>query len=60
MHFVCWKASVWDGRVLFTDPAQRIVANLETCFLPKVRILNGIHTVMVAIFIPRDLQSGRC
>ena len=34
---------------LFTDPAQRIVDDLNTCFLPKVRILNGIHTIMVAI-----------
>jgi tagaturonate reductase len=42
---------------LFTDPAQRIVDDLETCFLPKVRILNGIHTIMVAMFYPKSFQT---
>jgi tagaturonate reductase len=44
---------------LFTDPAQRIVDDLNTCFLPKVRILNGIHTIMVAIFYPKGFQTVR-
>ncbi|CAN5561326.1 tagaturonate reductase [soil metagenome] len=42
---------------LFTDPAQRIVDDLKTCFLPKVRILNGIHTIMVAMFYPKGFQT---
>jgi tagaturonate reductase len=42
---------------LFTDPAQRIVDDLNTCFLPKVRILNGIHTIMVARFLPRGFET---
>ena len=42
---------------LFTDPAQRIVADLNTCFLPKVRILNGIHTLMVAMFYPKGFKT---
>ncbi len=42
---------------LFTDPAQRVVDDLTTCFLPKVRILNGIHTVMTAIFYPKGFQT---
>ncbi len=42
---------------LFTDPAQRIVDDLKTCFQPKVRILNGIHTIMVAMFYPQGFQT---
>ena len=42
---------------LFSDPAQRIVDDLKTCFLPKVRILNGIHTIMVAMFYPKGFQT---
>jgi tagaturonate reductase len=42
---------------LFSDPAQRIVDDLNTCFLPKVRILNGIHTIMVAIFLPKGFET---
>jgi tagaturonate reductase len=42
---------------LFTDPAQRIVDDLNTCFLPKVRILNGIHTIMVAMFLPKGFET---
>ncbi len=42
---------------LFTDPAQRIVSDLNTCFLPKVRILNGMHTIMVAIFYPKGFKT---
>src|SRR5262249_12385657 len=42
---------------LFTDPAQRIVDDLNTCFLPKVRILNGIHTIMAAIFLPKGFET---
>lgn len=42
---------------LFTDPAQKIVDDLNTCFLPKVRILNGIHTIMVAKFLPKGFET---
>jgi tagaturonate reductase len=42
---------------LFSDPAQRIVDDLATCFLPKVRILNGIHTIMAAIFYPKGFET---
>ena len=42
---------------LFTDPALKIVADLNTCFLPKVRILNGIHTIMVAVFYPPSFKT---
>ena len=44
---------------IFTDPAQRIVDNLATCFLPKVRILNGVHTILVALYLPKGFQTVR-
>jgi tagaturonate reductase len=42
---------------LFSDPAQRIVEDLNTCFLPKVRILNGIHTIMTAMYLPKGFET---
>lgn len=48
-----------DMPTIFTDPAQRIVDDLATCFLPKVRILNGIHTAIVAMFLPKGFQTVR-
>jgi len=37
---------------LFTHPAMRLVDDLAPFYLRKVRILNGLHSAMVAKFLP--------
>lgn len=55
--------------VLFSHPALQLVDDLAFCYLRKVRILNGLHSAMVAKFkdkgfvtvqdVLRDLQATR-
>jgi tagaturonate reductase len=43
--------------LLFNHPAIQIVDNLSVCYLRKVRILNGLHSAMVAKFLPKGFVT---
>ena len=43
----------------FDHPAVRVVDDLAPFALRKIRILNGLHTAMVARFLPRGYETVR-
>lgn len=43
--------------LLFDHPAIALVDDLTPYYLRKVRILNGLHTAMVAKFLPKGYQT---
>lgn len=42
---------------LFQHPAIQLVDDLSVCYLRKVRILNGLHSAMVAKFLPQGFVT---
>lgn len=57
--YALWAIEKPDGRevTLFRHPAIRIVDDLSPFYLRKVRILNGLHTAMVAKFLPAGFET---
>lgn len=43
--------------VLPRHPAVRIVSDLQPYYLRKVRILNGLHTAMTALYLPAGMRT---
>lgn len=42
---------------IFQHPAIQVVDDLAVCYLRKVRVLNGLHTSMVAKFLPQGFVT---
>ncbi|MCE9606473.1 MAG: altronate dehydrogenase [Planctomycetia bacterium] len=57
--YTLWAIEKPAGREapLFAHPAIRIVDDLTPFYLRKVRILNGLHSAMVAKFLPAGFET---
>ncbi len=57
--YALWAIEKPVGRdvPLFKHPAIRIVDDLQPFYLRKVRILNGLHSAMVAKFLPAGFET---
>jgi tagaturonate reductase len=57
--YMLWAIERPAGRdvALFQHPAIQVVDDLSVCYLRKVRILNGLHTSMVAKFLPQGFVT---
>jgi tagaturonate reductase len=57
--YALWAIEKPAGREvpLFTHPAIRLVGDLAPFYLRKVRILNGLHSAMVAKFLPAGFET---
>ncbi|WP_425616529.1 hypothetical protein NA78x_000177 [Anatilimnocola sp. NA78] len=43
--------------LMFSHPAIQLVDDLSVCYLRKVRILNGLHSAMVARYLPKGFVT---
>jgi tagaturonate reductase len=57
--YALWAIEKPAGRdvPLFSHPAIRVVDELSPFYLRKVRILNGLHSAMVAKFLPAGFET---
>lgn len=57
--YTLWAIEKPQGRdlQLFRHPAIQIVDDLSVCYLRKVRILNGLHSAMVAKFLSKGFVT---
>lgn len=57
--YALWAIERPAGRdvPLFTHPAIKVVDELSPFYLRKVRILNGLHSAMVAKFLPAGFET---